>query len=248
MKRCRLRSRRRKGPSRDRSRRRPRLEPTIRNKRRSGARRPCPVVAKRPAGWVFEPMKGSTMNALTRTAKHRPRSRKVYAGCRGPDGCVVWVIGGNSQRKPLNPRRTLRNHSPTGFEWGYGGSGPAQLALAILAEHLGDDHAALRLYQAFKWSCISQIRDANWSLSSEEIDNCLARCRNSNRAINPSLILSHSNPDTGDPGRPRQRSNTASGESQSASSRKVRLLVATRERGRPRRGTVPRADHDPRGQ
>ena len=175
MKRCRLRSRRRKGPSRDRSRRRPRLEPTIRNKRRSGARRPCPVVAKRPAGGVFEPMKGSTMNALTRTAKHRPRSRKVYAGCRGPDGCVVWVIGGNSQRKPLNPRRTLRNHSPTGFEWGYGGSGPAQLALAILAEHLGDDHAALRLYQAFKWSCISQIRDANWSLSSEEIDNCLAR-------------------------------------------------------------------------
>jgi len=90
------------------------------------------------------------MNPLTKSAEHRRCSRKVYAGCRGPDGCVVWVIDGNGERKRLNPRRALRNHSPTGFEWGYGGSGPAQLALAILAEHLGDDHAALRLYQDFK--------------------------------------------------------------------------------------------------
>jgi hypothetical protein len=56
-----------------------------------------------------------------------------------------------------------------------GGSGPAQLALAILAEHLGNDDAALNLYQDFKWACIAQICGANWSLSSEEIDNCLAR-------------------------------------------------------------------------
>jgi hypothetical protein len=32
----------------------------------------------------------------------------------------------------------LRN-SPTGFGWGYGGSGPAQLALALLADSLGDN-------------------------------------------------------------------------------------------------------------
>ena len=95
--------------------------------------------------------------------------------------------------KPLNPRRALPNHSPTGFEWGYGGSGPAQLALAILAEHLGEDHAALRLYQDFKWVCIVQIRDANWSLSSEEIDNCLARLSEQQQGNQPSLILSHSN-------------------------------------------------------
>jgi hypothetical protein len=172
MKRCRLRFRRRKGASRERSRRAPGLEPIIRSKR-TGARRPCPVVAKRPAGSVFEPMKGSTMNALTKTTEHQARSRKMYTGRRGPQGCVVWVIDGNGERKPLNPRRELRNHSPTGFEWGYGGSGPAQLALAILAER--NDDAALNLYQDFKWACIAQICGANWSLSSEEIDNCLAR-------------------------------------------------------------------------
>jgi len=55
------------------------------------------------------------MNALTKTAERRTRSRKVYAGRRGPQGCVVWVIDGNGERKPLNPRRALRNHSPTGF-------------------------------------------------------------------------------------------------------------------------------------
>src|SRR6516225_2178066 len=138
MKRC----RRRKGASRERSRRAPGLEAIIRSKR-TGARRPCPVVAKRPAGSVFEPMKGSTMNALTKTTEHQARSRKMYTGRRGPQGCVVCVIAGNGERKPLNPRQELRNHSPTGFEWGYGGSGPAQLALAILAEHLGNDDAAV---------------------------------------------------------------------------------------------------------
>jgi len=115
------------------------------------------------------------MNALTKTTEHQARSRKMYTGRRGPQGCVVWVIDGSGERKPLNPCRELRNHSPTGFEWGYGGSGPAQLALAILAEHLGDERAALSRYQRFKWACIAQIRSAAWSLSSEEIDNCLAQ-------------------------------------------------------------------------
>src|ERR1700736_6910043 len=56
-----------------------------------------------------------------------------------------------------------------------GGSGPARLALAILPDHLDDDRAALNLYQRFKWACIAQIHGASWSLSSEEIDNCLVQ-------------------------------------------------------------------------
>jgi uncharacterized protein DUF6166 len=120
-------------------------------------------------------MKGGTMNALTNDTEGRPCNRKVYTGCRGPEGCVVLVADGTGEPKSLDPCWELRNHSPTGFEWGYGGSGPAQLALAILAEHLGGDRAALNLYQRFKWACIAQIRGASWSLSSQEIDNCLAQ-------------------------------------------------------------------------
>jgi hypothetical protein len=52
--------------------------------------------------------------------------------------------------RPLDLRLDLRNHSPLGFEWGYGGSGPAQLALAILADVTGDDYWALAHYQDFK--------------------------------------------------------------------------------------------------
>ncbi len=53
----------------------------------------------------------------------------------------------------------LMNHSPTGFSWGYGGSGPAQLALAILLKFVDQD-TALELYQTFKIEVIAQC-DSN---------------------------------------------------------------------------------------
>ncbi len=43
----------------------------------------------------------------------------------------------------LPPRHDLRNHSPDGLKWGYAGSGPAQLALAVLPDALGSDRHAL---------------------------------------------------------------------------------------------------------
>ena len=115
------------------------------------------------------------MNALTKTAERRARSRKVYAGRRGPQGCVVWVITETANANPATRAGRSATTALLASNGGYGGSGPAQLALAILAEHLGDDHAALNLYQAFKWACIAQIRDSSWALSGEEVDNCLAR-------------------------------------------------------------------------
>ncbi len=105
----------------------------------------------------------------------------------------------------LAPRFDLYNHSPTGFEWGYGGSGPAQLSLALLADHLADhadevkiiertfeldwlgegvkpsDRAALRLYQGFKFAVIGGLpRAAAWRLTTAEvsakvIEMCSAR-------------------------------------------------------------------------
>lgn len=55
----------------------------------------------------------------------------------------------------LSPTRSqkVRNHSPDGFNWGYGGSGPAQLALAILLKYLPENEAVKR-YQAFKWKFV----------------------------------------------------------------------------------------------
>lgn len=47
-------------------------------------------------------------------------------------------------------------HSPTGFSWGYGGSGPADLALNILALFIPPQEA-WRLHQAFKWDVIAGV-------------------------------------------------------------------------------------------
>jgi len=98
---------------------------------------------------------------------------KTYEGHR--EGYVVIVtVNGH----PLNPRLDLYNHSPTGFEWGYAGSGPAQLALAILADHLGDDQEALNLYQRFKWAIIVGLPRRRWMLTSLIIDQVLQNIRN----------------------------------------------------------------------
>ena len=70
---------------------------------------------------------------------------KTFKGTREGHAATVFVNG-----QPLNPRLDLWNHSPTGFEWGYGGSGPAQLALALLAHVLTDDQEAVQLHQEFK--------------------------------------------------------------------------------------------------
>jgi len=51
---------------------------------------------------------------------------------------------------PLNPSQALWNHSPDGFQWGYGGSGPAQLALAILLDLTGEPELSMSLHQEFK--------------------------------------------------------------------------------------------------
>jgi hypothetical protein len=69
----------------------------------------------------------------------------------------------------LPPRLDLRCHSPTGFEWGYGGSGPCQLALALLAHALDDDSLALDHYMRFKSEVIAIIAGREWAIRRETI-------------------------------------------------------------------------------
>src|SRR5205807_876845 len=77
---------------------------------------------------------------------------KVYRGGRSLDGAVVTVDG-----KPLPPRYDLKRLSATGFEWTYEGAGPAQLALALLADHLADDKKALALYERFMRRVVAEL-------------------------------------------------------------------------------------------
>jgi hypothetical protein len=95
-----------------------------------------------------------------------------YEGIRTKAGPIVMVNG-----ELLDLRLDLRNHSPTGFEWGYCGSGPAQLALAILAHHLEDDEQTLNLYQRFKWTIVVELPRSGWTLTTSQLNQILEHIR-----------------------------------------------------------------------
>ena len=97
---------------------------------------------------------------------------KRYEGRREGYAVIVTV-----DERRLNPRLDLWNHSPTGFEWGYCGSGPAQLALAILADHCGNDKQAFNFHHRFKWAVVAELPHRSWTLTGDEIDQVLQTLR-----------------------------------------------------------------------
>ena len=92
-------------------------------------------------------------------------------------GARVIRVEANGTRSPLPPRNDLHNHSPDGFNWGYAGSGAAQLALAICADILRDDHLALSLYQEFKRRLIANLTADRWTLTANDIRPILDEIR-----------------------------------------------------------------------
>lgn len=93
---------------------------------------------------------------------------KVYRGDRTIDGVAVTVDGA-----PLDQRLDIARLSGNGFEWSYEGREPAQLALAILADHLGDDEAARRLHEPFMRAVVANF-DNEWEMTGADIDAALA--------------------------------------------------------------------------
>ncbi len=93
---------------------------------------------------------------------------KTYAGSRTIDGIVVTVDGA-----PLDARVDLACFTDLGFEWTYVGPSPRQLALTLLADHLGDSDRALALSEAFTLAVIANL-DTDWQMTSAEIDRALA--------------------------------------------------------------------------
>lgn len=92
------------------------------------------------------------------------------------DVCYVEVFKPGKSPYPMQERQDLVNHSPTGIAWGYGGSGPAQYAFAILMDYLGDEQRARALYQDFKFTTIVKLpRNQAWTLTGRQIEIEIAR-------------------------------------------------------------------------
>jgi len=96
---------------------------------------------------------------------------KVYIGERHGEGrsASPYVsVTENGESRPLPPRLDLREHS-TSLEWGYGIGGPAQLALAILADVTGSDDYAMRHHHWFKLEIVSKLPWRGWELSESQV-------------------------------------------------------------------------------
>jgi hypothetical protein len=89
---------------------------------------------------------------------------KTYEGRRTIDGLVVTVDG-----RPLPEHYEIKRFTRFGFEWTYEGDSPQQLALAILADHLGDNERAIRLSEPFVKLIVANL-DNDWRLTGAEID------------------------------------------------------------------------------
>jgi hypothetical protein len=94
-------------------------------------------------------------------------SRVVFRGRRtGYDADVEMVVDGTARPLPLHLE--VRNHSPSGFAWGYLGSGPAQLALAMCVELFGRQKAEAA-YQHVKERLIAPLQAEHWSITGDQV-------------------------------------------------------------------------------
>lgn len=87
-------------------------------------------------------------------------------GCGEED---VWIAeNGIDTLLPVEPSQKVVNHAP-GFQWGYAGSGPSQLALAILLDYTkGNVAISKNFYQRFKFEFVAKWQDS-WSITDIEI-------------------------------------------------------------------------------
>ena len=85
------------------------------------------------------------------------------------NGEILVTVSG----RLLDPVRSqqVRNYSTGGFEWGYGGSGPAQLALALLLEAGLPDEIAKAHCQAFTWDVVSSLDSSYFRLPVAVVKN-----------------------------------------------------------------------------
>jgi len=111
-----------------------------------------------PTTPASRPVNGATVSAQT-----------VYQGRRNLTRSAGKEVEVTDNGQPLDYRYDLLSASPSGFEWGYGGSAPAQLAIAFLANAL-DEETACRYYQRLKKEVVAQLPEGGWRLTTGDIE------------------------------------------------------------------------------
>ena len=87
------------------------------------------------------------------------------------DDVILWRTRDGEARASVHH---VPQHSPTGIEWGYGGSGPADLARSILLA-LAGERAAGALYQQFKHDVVARVPEEGGVLRAAHVRSWVAR-------------------------------------------------------------------------
>ena len=102
---------------------------------------------------------------------------KEYIGTRLPDGSTIVRVRNvpvsGEVTYLLDPRLDIADHSPTGLNWGYSGSGPAQLALALAADHLGSDDPPSHITFLLKQEIVRGLPYDGWAFTSGDINDVI---------------------------------------------------------------------------
>lgn len=78
------------------------------------------------------------------------------------------ILSRDGLKASVNVPRRIIYHSPSGFEFGYGGAGPADLSLNILSMYVGGEKA-LELHQDFKSKFIATLDNKGGIISKNVI-------------------------------------------------------------------------------
>lgn len=90
------------------------------------------------------------------------------------DGDVICMRNPDNGNPATNINQLIVRHSPTGFEWGYSGSGPADFALNILLHFVCLDVANM-FYQRFKEEFIAPMAKYGGEIKGDVIREWLAQ-------------------------------------------------------------------------
>lgn len=82
-------------------------------------------------------------------------TRKQYVVTRAADGRIHATVMAEGATPYTLPH--LMRHSPDGFEFGYAGSGPADLARSIVGDLQETDDPHPREYQAVKFALVATL-------------------------------------------------------------------------------------------
>lgn len=134
----------------------------------------------------MRPLYSATLDELLRQHQQMLASaslRNVHLPAPLEPGVYVFTEEG-ARELPHHGR-----HCPSGFSWGFAGSGPADLAHSILLDYLGltpaaealrddDEGATVLPYHAFKLEVIAGLPPrAAWQISGRQIDHFLVEHR-----------------------------------------------------------------------